>query len=147
METPGNFPLLDLRISHGVYRDGDVSIYLSWLLTTGDPCIVLTRAFAEQHHEKIIPCVVQLDNAYLWAEETAEGNYVDLMAGRFAANLGLDPLKRSDVIRVQGIIRDWLGELINMPPMPTDLRRKVADMLITNNETGEIIHKEVKDYV
>lgn len=146
-ETLGNFPALDLNLNHGCYQQGDITLYLSWLLTDGDPCMVLLPTYRQHDHTHVIPCVVTLADAHKWAEETCEGPYVDLMAGQFAAHLGLDPLKRRDVLRVQSVVRDWLGDLIATPPLPSNLRQKAADMFITDNVTGQVIHKEVSDYV
>lgn len=147
LDKPGSLPLLDLRMSHAVQHFGDIVVFQTWLLTDGDPCLVLLPRYRQAHHERVRPCVVQLSCAYLWDEKHGDPAYADLMAGTFAANLGLDPLRRRDVLRVQGIIRDLMHDLITIPVIPDGLRRKVADMLITDNTTGSVTHKEVTDYV
>ncbi|WP_238368276.1 hypothetical protein [Mesobacterium pallidum] len=137
-------PALDLRMSHSIHQLGDLAAFLTWWLEDGEPAMVL-MAPGTRHAR---PCVVHLNNAHQWAEETNDDDsYAERMAAEFCADLGLNPLQRSNVYRIMSIVRDLLGDLTQMPPMPPWLNQKVGDLLVTDNTTGSVTHKEVSDHV
>ncbi|WP_417724571.1 hypothetical protein [Salipiger sp.] len=145
LTNPNNFPLLDLRLNHGAFRTGEITLFKTWLLTDGTPCLVLVPSNKTTHHEKVRPCVVPLDCAWKWDEQRGPKGYAETESGKFCAFLGLNPINLRDRHRIQSVIRDWLGDLTAMPPMPDHLRRKVADLFITDHDTGKTTHKEVTD--
>lgn len=137
---------LDLRQSHAAYRRGDVLVWITWLRTSGEACIVLTPRAARLSHERIIPCIVPLSRAWAWAEETGDLRDVMTSAGIFCANLGFNPLNPNNVRKVIGIVRDHLGDLLSCPPMEASPdRRVVADVTIVNKSTGRTMEREVQD--
>jgi hypothetical protein len=136
---------LDLRQSHAAYRRGDVLVWITWLRTSGEACIVLTPRRTPISHERIVPCIVPLSRAWAWAEETGDLRDVMTSAGLFCANLGFNPLNPNNVRKVIGIVRDHLGDLLSCPPMPTGERRVVADMTIINRDSGRVLEREVRD--
>jgi hypothetical protein len=137
---------LDLRVSHAVFRRGDVIVWITWLRTTREPCIVLTPRDRVISHGRVVPCIVPLNRAWAWAEETGDPEDFMPSVGIFLANLGFNPLNKRNVIKLLSIIRDHLGDLLSCPPMPESPdRRHVADMTIINKTTGTTIEREVQD--
>jgi hypothetical protein len=137
----------DLEIRHQVYLRGDIMVWLTWNLITGRPSMVLTPVDKIISHERCVPCVIPLDTAWRWSRDHwFNENSPILQAARFLANLGFNPHNKKSVIRLLGIINDYLPELIAMPPLPTDRREIAADALIIDNSTGKVTHKEIRDY-
>lgn len=137
---------LDLRQCHAAYRRGDVLVWITWLRTTKDPCIVLTPRTRPVSHERIIPCIVPMARAWAWAEETGDLRDIMVTAGIFAANLGFNPMNPNNVRKIIGIVRDHLGDLLSCPPMPaSEDRRVVGELTIVHRDTGETLEREVRD--
>jgi hypothetical protein len=59
--------------------------------------------------------------------------------------LGLPPSPHS-ALRVMSLIRDYLEELVHMPPVPSYSQITRADAIITDPNTGKQYHKEVTDH-
>lgn len=139
-------PEIDLAVYHKVYTYGDLRIYLTWLFSTAEACIVIVPNRRIISAERVVPCIVPLQAAFNWDEHMGDGRHTAQQAHRFAQNLGLDPHPQ-EVMKIVMAVRDVLGELTMMPPMPDYRRTKVADMIVTNDTTGEITHKEITDNV
>ena len=155
-QTPGGLILpdtgstfrhtLDLRISHEVYSRGDVLVWLTWNRITREPCMVLTPKRQRIDAERVIPCIIPLNRAWAWSEEV--GDLADILTtvGVFLANLGINPMRQQNVRRLIGIVRDHLGDLLSMPPMPESPdKAPIGVMTIDNHTTGRTIEHEVKD--
>lgn len=141
-------PMLDLRMYHVRYRITNIVAMVSWNLHTGEPCIVLLPDDRGGiSFERHTPCVVPLSSAYMWAEETGDGAHCAGQAMRFAQALGRNCNDPQGLFRITAIIRDMLDDLVKCPPLASDARDKVADMIVTDNETGRIVEKEVSDHV
>lgn len=141
-------PAIDLNIFHDRFARGDVIVWLTWVFRAKrhEPCIVLTPKTALTSHERVIPCIVPLGQAYLWSEEVGEERHALGMAAVFAANLGFNPENPKNAIKIAGIIRDYLGDLLTIPPRPADLPRETAALMtIDNRTTGKTLEMEVKD--
>lgn len=139
-----NPPDLDLtkyafrRVKHGIVAYG------TWYGRKREPALALISAVFEGL-PGALPCVIPLNDAFLWAEETGEPRYWARMTLRFAAALGLNPANQFDGYKVLDIIRDNLGDLVMMPPKPTE-KLVVADVIRTD-EYGRESHHEVTDNV
>ncbi len=136
---------IDLTITHGVWRRGDLIVWLTWHMLRGEPLLVLTPNEIA-HHERVIPCVVPLSAAWKWDERTGDEEQATITAAIFCANLGFSPYRRPNVLRVMSTIREHLGDLLSMPPMPDDTREKAAEIVITDNATGKVAEQEVTDH-
>jgi len=136
----------DLRISHACYSRGDILVWITWNQTTGEAAMILTPRVDKISHERIIPCVIPLSRAWAWAEETGDEGDTVINAGLFCANLGFNPNNLKNVIRVMGIVRDHLGDLLSTPPRPRDHFAVTADVTVTNTDTGSVTHHEVTDH-
>lgn len=142
-------PSLDLNTYHAKYSRGDVMVWLTWVRIRDrhEPCIVLTPNIAQVSHERVIPCIVPLANAWLWSEEAGDENHALTMAAVFAANLGFNPMNHKNAFKIAGIIREYIGDLISIPPRPADLQRVTAALMtVENRTTGTTLEMEVKDH-
>lgn len=139
-------PLLDLTLCAWRYEYGDITVIGTWQMTDRRPCMVLLPAYKRWEHTRVTPCVVPIDDAFLWDEHTGDGQYVASMSMAFSAALGLG-MTPHVVFRVTDIVRQCLGDLIKMPPMPEDTRQVVADAIVTDPETGRTSEREIIDDV
>lgn len=135
---------LDLTRYHAKRQHGDITAYQTWFGPEQRPALVLIPTY-RQHHEKTTPCVVPLDNAWKWDEHIGDPEGCARTCVEFAGHLGLDPLSMMTCQRIASIIRDTLGELISIPPKPTE-SVVVADAIITDGR-GKQRHAEVVDHV
>ncbi|WP_157132247.1 hypothetical protein [Roseobacter sp. AzwK-3b] len=154
-ETPGGLilpggseykPAYDLRVHHAVYSRGDVLVWLTWNQNTKRPVMILTPKMDKIDQERVIPCIIPLERAWAWAEETGDEDDVMVNAVMFCANLGFNPYNRANPMKIIKIVRDHMGDLLAIPPCPRDHHSVVAEMVVTNNDTGSERHIEVKDH-
>lgn len=141
-------PALDLTVYHKIIPRGDVLVYCTWLRRGGqwEACLVLVPRRTVLSVERVVPCVVPLSRAHVWAEET--GNLKDCLinAGYFCANLGFNPANPRNPLKIIGIIRDCLHDLLTTPPRWDDAPREItADMEVIDNATGKVTELEVSD--
>lgn len=140
---------LDLTVTDGPpVRRGDVLIYKTWLRRGGvwEACLVLVPRMALVSNERITPCVVPLSRAHVWAEETGDFQECLINAGYFCANLGFNPYNPKNPMKIIGIVRDMLDDLIRIPPRFEDAPREVtAEMEVIDNQTGKVKEIEVSD--
>jgi hypothetical protein len=125
-------PVLDLTRHHARYERGDITVYIGWYGDELEPCLVLLPSF---RHEHARPCILPLGNAWVWDELRGDGREAAQTCAAFAAGLGL-AASVSSAMRVSGLIRDHLGDLIACPPCPYE-QVKQAEAIITDNTTGK----------
>lgn len=133
----------DLNLVYATVDRGDVKVWFTWNRLTGEPCMVLTRNLAIISASRIIPCVIPLQSAWAWTEEVGDEHHAMGTAAIFCANIGFNPHNLRNVTRLVGIVRDLLGDLISMPPLPEDGKQVLADILHTDADTGSQKHVEV----
>ena len=133
---------LDLTRYHERRQHGDITAFYTWFGPEQSPALVLVPTY-RQHHEKTTPCVIPLENAWKWDEFLGDPEGCARTCYQFAGFLGLDPLSSMTCQRIASIIRDGLGDLISIPPKPTE-RKVVADAIITDH-SGRKRHAEVLD--
>lgn len=139
-------PAFDLTQSHAVHTRGSITVWMTWNRLTGRPAMVLTPTDMHLSPQRTIPCVITLDTAHIWDEERGDLMHANIVGALFCANLGYNPHNAKNVLRLQGYIRDYLEDLIRMPPMPDETRAPVAEMLVIDNSTGAETVKEISDY-
>lgn len=114
-----------------------------------EPCLVLVHAFRPIRRGKTVPVVIKLRDSWPWALHGDVGDpahcvksIIDwLHNGLLPGN----PASKADHIAIMEAINSRLPDLIAMPPRPQGDTETVADMIIKNRETGEIIQeREVK---
>lgn len=140
-------PVLDLNLRLWQRTIGDITVIGTWLLSTKRPCLALVPSRVMPTHDRITPCLVPLDIAYAWDEHTGDPADTAAMSFEFAAALGLNPMEPRNVIAVTSIVRDSLGDLLSMPPFPSGEKQTMADVLITDANTGKTTEAEIIDNV
>jgi|AntRauTorckE5430_2_1112549.scaffolds.fasta_scaffold04137_2 hypothetical protein len=140
-------PILDLDLRHKTLVRGDITVIFTWLLSNQRPCMVLVPTKIMPTHERTMPCIVPLDIAFAWDEVTGDAAETAAMSFQFAAGLGMNPMEMRNVIKVTSVVRDCLGDLLRMPMFPADQREVVADVLITDTDTGKTTEAEAVDHV
>jgi len=137
-----NDHVLDLTRYAWKQRHGDLEAIGTWLLHRDGPlpCLVLKPTSA-QRHDQFIPCVVLQKNAWIWSEAIGDGAEAARTAYDFTCALGLSPHNASNIIRVASIIRDHIGDLLGIPPMPAE-REVVGEVTITD-ERGRVTEREI----
>jgi hypothetical protein len=98
---------------------------------------------------EVTPCVVLLEQAWVWSEAIGDPVRAAHIAMEFVDVLGQSPTPQS-CFRVRGIIIDHLSELVLMPPMPAAMREHVVigEAKVTDREGGRVVrHEEIIDRV
>lgn len=139
-------PAYDLTVSHATHRRGDLQVWLTWNRNTSEPCLVVTPRDPHLSNANVIPCIVPLNRAWVWDERVGDQAEAEFAAALFSMNLGFNPYNPRNVHKLLGIVRDYLGDLLTMPPLPTGDRQTVAEAIITDNATGAQTFKEVSDH-
>lgn len=139
-------PPYDLSKCFRTFSRGDLMIWLTWNRVTGEPCMVLTPKMAVINAETCVPCIVPLARAWVWSEAHGSEEEALFCAAMFCANLGFNPYNHRNVFKVAGIVRDYLQDLLTMPPLPSGDREIVAEAIIRDNATGKESFKEISDH-
>lgn len=138
---------LDLTRHHFRKRHGDITVYGTWWLADDSgprPCLVLIPTNG-QSWQRSTPCVVPLNQAWVWSEEIGDPIRAAKTAIEFVDALRQPPSMQS-AFRVRGIIIDHLDELVGMPPMPNDMRVEtvIGEAKVTNREADRVVkHHEI----
>lgn len=134
---------LDLTQVHFERSYGDITAFGTWFGKERRPALVLVPT-NKLGSEYITPCVVPMKQAWLWDEKTGDGAHCAHVSCLFATNLGFafDTMK---IMKITSIIRDNIGELVNIPPKPTEAV-VVADAIRTD-ESGKQHHSEIIENV
>lgn len=137
-----NDHILDLTRYAWTRTLGDIEVIGTWLRHPDGPraCMVLKPTNA-QRHDQFIPCIVLQKNAWVWSEAIGDGAEAARCAYSFAAALGLSPHNINNVMRVASIIRDHIGDLLSIPPMP--LEQEVVGEATITDEGGRVTEREI----
>lgn len=136
---------IDLTRHHKVFSRGDIIVWMTWIQLTGRPAMVLTPKEAVINHERVIPCIIPIDMAYRWSREHWFEVDTIRQAQRFLSALGFNPHNKKTILKLLGIVNDYLPDLLAMPPMPEETSEIAAEALITDNATGKTVLKEIRD--
>jgi hypothetical protein len=136
---------LDLNHTKSSRQFGDITAMFTWIGKDKTPCVALvpTNLIGKR---PIRPCVIPMTSSWAWAEETGDGAHCARQSMIFAECLGLNPANVNDVMRVTSIIRECLGDLLAMPPKPTE-RVVVADAIRVDHDSGKEHHSEIVENV
>ena len=143
MSTDSNEPIIDLSRRHFTRTQGDVTVIGTWSLANSRPVLALIPTHTRLAHDRLTPCLVPIDMAHLWDEHTGDAAHAAIMTVQFAEALGINPYNPRALVRLTSLIRDHLGDLLAMPPMPTSEERVVADIIKTDHDTGKTTEAEV----
>lgn len=143
-------PVLDLDRRHFTRVKGDLTLIGTWIKTEDHDwraCLVIIRT-GEEFSEHNVPCVVTADLCYIWADIPGVGDprRAARMAMRFATALRMadDP---KNLLRIAILINDHLDDLLHIPPWAPRDTVAVAEMEVTDNNTGKTSEIEVKQDV
>lgn len=137
---------LDLTQVHFQQTYGDITLFGTWFGEQRRPALVLMPTFAiGQDVIRVTPCVVPLASAWCWDRERGDPRHCARISIMFAQSLGLSAHNSATLMRITTIIQDNLGELLGMPPKPTEAL-VVADAIRTD-EYGREHHSEVIENV
>lgn len=140
---------LDLSKRHWQHTHGDITVIGTWLAIEGAKrqCMVLLRS-GDEKSDHAQPCIVTIDQAWVWSEQVGDPRKSARLAFGFAQAMRLNEHNPKTIIRIATIIHDHLGDLLTIPPYTeTDLAPVVADMTITNRDSGRVLEAEVRDDV
>ncbi|MND20869.1 hypothetical protein D3C76_47930 [compost metagenome] len=138
---------LDLTKYHFCRTHGELCVYGTWFGDNHRPALVLVpKNHADLLGRGYAPFVIPLDNAWIWSEEVGDERLQVASAATACKALGLDFLNRFTLLRILCAIRDNMGDLLKMPPKPTETV-VVADAFRTDRETGKVRHLEIKENV
>lgn len=139
-------PHLDLNKRVWTFRRHGVTAIGTWLRVEGRfrPCMVLIPADRE-YDERLMPCVVTMDRAWIWSEEVGDPAQAAMMAFQFAQALGLNAHDRRTVIRLAMFIADHLSDLLSIPPYQNSDAQVVAEITMTDPETGKVTEAVLKE--
>lgn len=136
---------IDLTNPAWTHVHRDLTVYGTYWLADEDgprPCLVLLPT-DQRKWAYVAPCVVLLDQAWIWSEEIGDARRAAHTAFEFARCLGLDQ-EPTTVMRLRSIIVDHLPDLVPMPPMPAELRPKEAVLgdITIKDESGKVIRED-----
>ena len=139
-------PDLDLNKRHWTFRKAGVTAIGTWLRMEGRfrPCMVLIPADRE-YDDRLMPCVVTQDRAWIWSEEVGDPAQAAATAYQFAQVLGLSAHDRLTVMRLAMFIADHLGDLLSIPPYQQSDEQTVAEVTMTDVDSGKVIEAVVKE--
>ena len=134
---------LDLTQTHFERRFGDITAFGTWHGKHHRPALVLV-ATNDIGSERLTPCIVEIDQMWLWDEHAGDGAYCARWSARFAEAMGFgfDTMK---IMKITSIIRENIGDLNHIPPKPTEAV-VVADAIRTD-EYGREHHSEIVENV
>ena len=140
---------LDLSRIAWAKRHGEIMAYGTWLKTDERgwrPVLVLVRA-GDEMSDHCVPCIVTMDR--IWLFDEAIGS--EIVAADTIAGF-IDPLRltlsKATAFKLLSIIRDHIGDVLQIPPRPFFADPTVvAEAIILDNETGRTVEKEIVENV
>lgn len=129
--------MLDLSRRAFDFQRGNITVIGTWVqldFRRWRPCLVLVRT-GEELREDTWPCVVTVDQAWIWSEEIGDPQRAAHQAMAFAQALRLGDTPQT-VIRIASLIHDHLGDLLGIPPYQGPDDEPVAEVTITDRATG-----------
>lgn len=137
---------LDLTKYHWRRRYGDLTAYGTWAQGEDgwQPCLVLAPT-DERRLAHTLPAVVPLNQIWIWSEEIGDVEKAAAQALQCVEQLGLEDTV-NNIVLVASVIRDCIGDLTAIPPMPAGDSVVVADATISKD--GEVVRQvEVSERV
>jgi hypothetical protein len=125
---------------------GELTLIGTWLYQSEHmrwrPCLVLMRS-GDEKSDHCIPCVVPLDNAWIWDERIGDPRTAVRTVHEFLAMLRLTQDPRNN-IRIASLIHDHLDDLIAIPPYPYGEGALLGELTMTDSN-GRVVERELRD--
>jgi hypothetical protein len=130
---------LDLNRRHFTKTRGDITAIGTWLRLDQQwkPCMVLIPADTD-YDDRLVPCVVTQDSAWMWSREVGDPASTVPLTRNFSQCLRFPDDPRT-LIKIASFIEDMLGDLLRIPPFPQSEKSVVAEALVYDNNTGEVL--------
>lgn len=148
LPAPDSRPALNLARFHKQYVHGDITVFITWLAPEMEECMVLVPTFKVGLTQEFAPCVITLSQVGLYSDGLDSGTEaeVEALVTAFAWCLGMDS-GPATLLRILGIIRNHMGDLVACPPRPRENEEVRADAILTDRSTGKTREMEVRDDV
>ncbi|EHK57644.1 hypothetical protein [Allomesorhizobium alhagi] len=136
-------PVLDLTKRAWVRTRGELTAIGTWICIDEQmrPCMAIVRT-GEELGDYTFPCVVTMDKAWIYSEEIG-----DMAKAAHQVASFLDPLRLGTgtraIFRLLGLIRDCLGDLLSIPPYVAPAQTAIAELTVTERETGKVREVEI----
>jgi len=142
MQKHDTRPILDLELQAWRRPFGDITAIGTWTLDDDRPCIVLVPTFTRPDGTRVTPCVIRIDDAYLWTPETGDPTITAPRTAAYADALGFSRADPGLLLRIFGIIEDCLPDVLRMPNLYRQTAGEaVADVIARDADTGKTIHE------
>ncbi len=147
-------PVVDLAMRHFETVSGNIRVTGTWFMDPetrrSQPCLVLTDATKPLRTDRVVPCIVTLDQAWRWTVEMGEPQHVWPIIARWIREgvLPGQPTNKQDMWAVFDAIQCRLTDMMMMPPMPAAPAAKygtppetVGELVITDRNTGAVLQE------
>lgn len=145
-------PALNLAETHFQQVLNGILVVGTWYRSgrSFEPCLVLLHPLRPIAAGRTVPIVIKLSDAWRWAIHGEVGDPLHcVQAMNEWFDEGLLPgqaWNKKDHMRVLDAVNQRLPDLIAMPPRPKGERVLAGEMLMINQQTGEITEREITDY-
>lgn len=146
-------PVLDLRLREFEHIHRGIIVIGSWFMDEetrrSQPCMVLMDANPARGR-KPVPCIIALDQMWLWTREVGDPEHVAEQIGRWISSGAMpgSPSNRKDVQRVFDAVQSRLRDIVAMPPMPISGAIKhevspstVGEIVMRDTRSGEVLNQ------
>lgn len=110
----------------------------TWVVNEDDrwrPCMAIIRT-GDEYNPAVVPCIVTMDNAWLWDERIGDPRRAAHHATIFADALRME-ITPDNLILLAIVIGDHLDDLLHIPPFsPFSTNKVIAEVTITDRTTG-----------
>lgn len=147
-------PVIDLEHRHFEATVGNILVIGTWFMDPetkrSQPCLVLVDATKPLKQGRVIPCIITLDQAWMWTVEIGDEKHVGRVIRGWLAEGALpgNPHSGRSVWAVFDAVQSRLRDMMMMPPMPAAPATKygtppetVGDLVITDQRTGAVLHE------
>lgn len=153
-------PVIDLSQVAFEHTCRGILILGTWFMDPetrqSQPCLALLDARRKVRRGYTIPCIIPLDQAWIWTREIGDHAHVARTIAEWVS-IGALPgsvTNQNDFHAVLDAIQSRLRDLLTMPPLPVSAAIKhgaapaVGDLVITERTSGKVVHEaEVTGHV
>lgn len=130
---------------------GDLTVIGTWIHIDDQwrQCLAIIRT-GEELHEATTPCLITVDQAWLWSEAPGIGDprRAARIAREMLISLRMDENNINNAIRIASLIHDHLGDLLTIPPYsPVEPAPVIAEVTMRDTDTGKVREVELRDHV
>lgn len=125
---------------------GNLTVIGTWYQTGGSwrPCLVIHRT-GDESNGQLVPCIVGLEHAWIWDERIGDPRACARTAAGFLQALRMDGRNIRNHFKLRALIHDHLGDLIGIPPWTPPAQTVIAEVTVTNKDTGKAHEVELTD--